>query len=463
MLRIPFEEKISDTLTTVRGLGQPVIRSCHIGNNGSYNFGWLALAGNTRFVMYDHTTYGADRLCFPWMVLGDYGRIKLAFDYSGVARAELVGRHVREPETEVASRYRSLLNYGIAATVGDRHLTTWHFQQNSKIATAINGKIPTFDSEAILEHYDLLSHIVRTFAAREQLGNLFDRWVVTRRGRTVLLRIGDIKVDGGRQILIKGTDGAHLFQGSIGDLLAATRKSIEVVVSHIIKGTPLTPVSYPWPRLVFSYLFGSTVEFALAPQQTTFFHAGGLTSPYYMLDQEFLNSFTGLAKLMMEDGFLPHAFELAVLPIGVCQLFARRDNVEILEVLLSTAVKSLRAQATSDSIRGALRSLGGDLAQSSHARLPLLEHLGAGLHEKIRHQVRMFNQTNRNRLPVWFRGGAAGTRYGAMGAGDTQDADIYADITFPGTLGELTWGEAEWILQALGELFVDEPEDMAVR
>ena len=55
---LSWPESIEETLGLVAEYPIPVARS---GNNGSYNWGWLALARNTRLMLFDHTTYGTDR------------------------------------------------------------------------------------------------------------------------------------------------------------------------------------------------------------------------------------------------------------------------------------------------------------------------------------------------------------------------------------------------------------------
>ena len=92
-VRVAFGERIGETIATVRRSPSPVPRSCHVGNNGAYNWGWLALARNSRVLLYDHTSYGADRVCLPWAVLDDDGLAAAVYDVDGGELAALRGSH----------------------------------------------------------------------------------------------------------------------------------------------------------------------------------------------------------------------------------------------------------------------------------------------------------------------------------------------------------------------------------
>ena len=149
MIEIAHHERVAETLRSVAAYPVPVARTCHLGNNGAYNWGWLALARNTRPVLDDHTTYGADRLCLPWTVLGDGGRVDAAYDIDGGEVVGLAGAHATDAAGAVASRHRSILNYGIPARHGGRPLAQHHHAANRELARHFNGSRPSFDALAI--------------------------------------------------------------------------------------------------------------------------------------------------------------------------------------------------------------------------------------------------------------------------------------------------------------------------
>ena len=458
MLRIAFDDTVSATLEAIGRLAAPVLRSCHIGNNGSYNFGWLALAGNTRLCMYDHTTYGADRVCHPWLVVGDRGRILRAFGVDGMTRPELQGLHVSAPEVAVPVKHRSILNFGLAAHIDGIPLVTWHHDRNRRLALAVNGSLSTFDAKQMQIHFALLTRITEFFAARGRLDVLFDRWVTVRRGRVMLMRIGQLVVEAGT-VSIWGTDGALLFGGTLAAMLTSLESGLASVVQRVTTGSTADRLDYPWIRLGVAYLFGAACEFASDAGQRRFYHAGGLTSPYYMDEAPFRAQFTQAETLLVEGGFLPFGVEFVVVPIGACQFFARSGAASLLDDLLATAVAVLRAHALPQAVSRALRLLALSGASGAAPQPPLLAGLDASACESLRQLTLAFNEIDPNTLPSCLRVGDFNgfTRYGAdgLGAGAVESG---VKLHFPALLRELSWGEAEWILQVLGELHAGEPE-----
>lgn len=464
MLSVAFDARVADTLREVGALGSPVLRSCHVGNNGSYNFGWLALARNTCFVMYDHTTYGADRVCHPWMVVGDGGRIEQAFDLDGHERPELAGLHVSAPQAQVPVRHRSVLNHGIQGLVeGSTPLATWHYCRNLQRALAVNGRAPTFDSELLLDNFDLVERLVRSCWERSSLDVLFDRWVSVRRGRSQLHRVGALQRDGS-ELRALGTDGARLFTGTLPRLLDDLQCGLRAVVERVKTGLPVPDLGYPWLRLQAAYLFGAAVEHRRDPGQRRFFHAGGLTSPYYMEAPDFRAAFERMEAVFADAGLLPQPMAFMVIPIGACQFFARRRHAALLDDLFDALARLSSAAGDAAQQARALRTLGSHLDEGRVPRLPLLDDTSTADQERVRQCTREFNLHDANTLPSCLRvGDATGfTRYGAdgLGGGGHETAD---ELHFPERLTQLQWGEAEWMLQALGELFATEPEAASCR
>lgn len=458
MLRVVSGDKIADTLQAIDHLRQPVSRSCHIGNNGNYNFAWLALARNTRFVMYDHTTYGADRVCFPWMLVRDYGIIDTAFDIDGQPCLHLQGKHVDTPSARVPVKHRSILNYGIKATVDNTPLFAYHYAANCELARRHNNnKEHTFDARELLVNFHLCEQITRHFARMGTLDMLFDRWVVQRRGRVLMERIRVIR-NIRNDILVTNTNGQLLFRGDIQALIDSLHESLNAIVAHITKAVPLASISYPWFNLIFSYLFGAAIEYGRDSRQTSFFHAGGLTSPYYTSDANFRHRFAQLANCLQISGFLPqNEFSFNVVPIACCQLYACSDSLAPLEELILCAREALHTVANPAEFTRSFQQSDPDVRQDLMAML--LQRVRPSVRSKLRDQASRFNSDCPNRIPVCFKSPpvSAFTKYGVGGVHSRslrQDA-----IIFPRVLFDLTWSEGEWVVQALGHLFAHLPED----
>lgn len=435
MLSVVFGEPIGATLRRIREWPVPVARSCHVGNNSNYNWGWLALAGNTRFVMYDHTTYGADRVCFPWMVLRDYGVIDCAADIDGNPIGELAARHVNATADRFPLKHRSLLNYGLPATVGGRSLTAHHHDINVRLSQRVNGSLPSFDSQEVVAHFALFSDIVLAFARARELHLLFDRWVQRRKARVFFVRLGTLDY-GDADLRIDSAEGNELFRGTLVELLRRIRDSLGEVLGRIAHDRPLGSVSYPWLTLPFSYLFGAAAEYAAHPGLDEFYHAGGLTSPYYMGEAGFKVGFERLEARLSEEGFLPGRARFNVIPIGCCQLFGRPSSVGALEELLEGWKERMRRI--------------GSPGPSPDAVDPATRRWVYG-------RTAAFNRTDPNRLPVCFDYSPPTPDFNKYGL--AMDALMDYEIALPESLAALTWGEAECLVRTMGSLFAELPED----
>lgn len=457
MLRVAFDDRVSGTLETIRSLRAPVLRSCHVGNNGSYNFGWLALAANTRFCMYDHTTYGADRVCHPWMIVGDRGRIRHAFSLDGSPRSDLQGLHVSAPQAVVPVKHRSVLNFGVRAHLDGVPLVTRHYLRNRQLAESINGKAPTFDSELLRDHFDVLLRLVEALADQQRLDLLFDRWVASKNGKAIVLRLAGIQCRG-HNVSMVAADGTVLFDGDLAGLLDKLRVGLERVVRRVGFGEPQHEFDYPWLRLEAAYLFGAVCESVADPSQRRFYHAGGLTSPYYMNTPAFQQSFAHVGDAIKEAGLLPSDAEFVVIPIGACQFFSRPHAAPLLDELLECAIGALRSISSPATVSAGLREMA---ASDTSWTLPLLGGVHARARDRLRQLVREFNKTDPNGLPSCLRTNdlTRFTRYGADGIGEGV-ASSEEPLHFPPALTAMTWGEAEWIVQALGEMCADVPEDI---
>ena len=185
----------------------PVPRSCHVGNNGAYNWGWLALARNSRVLLYDHTSYGADRVCLPWAVLDDDGLAAAVYDVDGGELAALRGSHAGAVAAASPARYRSILNYGVPATHDGLPLAAHHFLTNSRLAAHFNGSEATFDAREALDAFSVVESIVSHALPDGRLPMLFDRWVERRRGRVVFTKVAAMDVEGERASMLDPQGG----------------------------------------------------------------------------------------------------------------------------------------------------------------------------------------------------------------------------------------------------------------
>lgn len=455
MLRVLSDERIGDTLRVIENLPQPVSRSCHIGNNGNYNFAWLALAKNTRFVMYDHTTYGADRVCFPWMLVRDYGIIDSAFDIDGHLRNDLRNKHVGT--VDVPARYRSILNYGIEATVDNMPLFTYHYALNCELAKRHSNQAHTFDSQEVLNNFNLCEGIIHHFAQKAELHLLFDRWVAHRKGRKLMEHIQTIRYSG-NDIFIFNTNKQLVFRGDIEALVDSLHEALIPMVAHITNAVPLPPMSYPWFNLVFSYLFGAATEYNLDSTKTSFFHAGGLTSPYYMNDVGFQRRFEHIASRLQIAGFLPQQdFSFTVIPIACCQLYACSYNLAPLEELVLCAREALHTVARPAELTSIFQQFQSDVRQDCTAML--FQRIRPSIRTKLCYQTLAFNSDSANHIPVCLNN-SLGNTFTKYGVGGVHSRSLREDkIVFPTVLLDMTWSEGEWIVQVLGHLLANLSED----
>jgi hypothetical protein len=453
VITVAFDERIADTIAAVRQCPSPVPRSCHVGNNGAYNWGWLALAGNSRVLLYDHTTYGADRICLPWAVLDDDGRAAAVYDVDGREIVDLGGSHAGTVAAASPARYRSILNYGVPATHGQLPLATHHFLVNSRLAAHFNGSVATFDAREALRAISVVESIVVHALRDGCLSLLFDRWVERRRSRVVFTKVAATGVDGER-VSMSDAQGGVLFAGSAAELLEGMRASLEEVDAHIAEGRPLGPVSYPWLSLPFAYLLTACVDHLRAGGADVAYHAGGLTSPYYMGAQDFISALERLADWLGAAGFLPRPFRFVLIPIGGCQLFSGDDQGR---EALGRLVACWRDALDSLADRTTVTSL---LTHRAHAYGPELAWanglLDEGLLRRLTAEVRIFNSLQANRLPICYDAEARNGAFNKYGAG--PDSLLEMQAVFPEDLSELTWLEAEWLCQVVATRVADEAE-----
>lgn len=452
--------RIASTLDEISRLATPVARSCHVGNNTSNVWGWLSLSANTRLVQFDHTRYGLDENCMPWLVLADYGRIEACYDHVGREQPEWRGRHVNAHLRAIPQKYFALLNYGIHTDYRDEDLILHHCRVARELSWQVNASRPSYDSSEAVSIAPALRGAIHAFADNRALHLVFDRWVRTTRNRkryTIAHKIGLIEYPRKGTIKITGRDGSPVFEGGAGSLADHFQDGIRQVSARLTDGTPVQNADYPWFSLVFSYLAGSVKEFLKDPQQTHFWHAGGSSSQYYVNDVGIQARFDQTRDLLVQCRLLPEDAKLTFVPTYCCQLFATRsDSLALLDELLDLWRAHVRANRD-ETARWVRR-----LTAASHpleVSVQAYDALPERLRTRLRQRVSAFNNVDPNRLPVAHMANIRHATYNKFGL--SQQRLYGQEIRFPKGFTYLTWGEAELLIKVLAQQSADALEEAA--
>lgn len=462
-IRSCMEQRIGDTLAHISELASPVARSCHVGNNTSNVWGWLALVPNTKLVQFDHTRYGLDENCMPWTVMDDDGRIRACYDQDGNAQPEWIGRGINQQIEHIDRRYHAILNYHIAADHHGEDLIVHHVRTAEAIATRLGGQEISFDSAELAGARLLIGRVFRAFASRQLLHFAIDRWVETRggrgrRARTLSRRIGRFDYRGPDRFDIVDVDGRVVFSGDGEGLASCLHDHAVRLVQRLRYGPSQETVSYPWLTLELSYLFQSVIESERAPAQRIFWHAGGSSSQYYINEPTMRERCRQVITVLIESGLLPRDAALIIIPSFVCQLFAcTPQSLAILSDIIATWQQALDRAAKS-----AAKSIGSTLARLRRTRDPLsvaaraLAILDPSIVLKLDRAVRAFNSCDPNRLPVAhvaYRGRPTYNKFGAA-----QVHFLQSTPRFPAAFVDLRWEEAELLVKVLAQMYAGQSE-----
>lgn len=444
---------IAETLGAISELASPVVRTCHVGNNTSNIWGWLRLAGNTYLGLYDHTLYGVDENCIPWLRLGDDGRIEACFDHRGGARPEEIGRHVNDHLAQAERKYFAHLNYGIFGQVGGEDLITSHYRLAERLSRGMNGRSVRLRTQEVLDERETFSALIHDFFRHRKLDLLFNRWVRTtgKKGYAVAKKILAIEYLVGERVAIEAASSGTVFEGTAEELVATFLDGMEKVSRRIIDTTPLGRVSYPWFENFFNFLTYAIREFRLDPAQRVFWHAGGSSSSFYINHASVQQGLRELTLLLEAWGYLPAGSQVRILPTFCCQLFATvADSLPILEALIATWRDWLErhprlAGAMTDRLHQTTESfpVGGDL----------VEALDAPCRGELLRRVEEFNTLDRNRLPIAHAADLGHRTYNKFGIAQHHLLDV--EPRFPKGFTDMSWGEAELLVKALGHLTLD--------
>lgn len=450
-------ETIEATLAATEQLASPVARSCHVGNNTSNVWGWLALSRNTKLVQFDHTRYGMDENCLPWLVLGPRGRIAACYDHDGAPSPQWIGRHVNEHLPALDRRYFGHLNYGIHARYGDGDLLLHHVAVAAALSQRMNGSVPSFDSAELLTAVPLVRDVVAAFVEARALDAAFDRWVRTSRGRRAYIvsqALARFEYPRAGEVEIVDTNGLRVFAGDARALSDRLIDGAEQVRARLTRGTPVGKVAYPWFTTELAYAIQSVLEYRADPRQRRFWHAGGSSSQYYINELPVRASFARVRDVLAGADLLPAGYRLTMIPTYGCQLFA-------------TAAP---ARAVLDEIVRVWRAYLG-------ARRPAFARRLLALHRSVRPfelgrracelaepaflraldaLVDEFDALDRNVLPVAHAPYLGHPTYNKYGAAQHELLD--ATPQFAAEFRALRWEEAELLVKVLAHVRADRLE-----
>jgi hypothetical protein len=443
-----MNETIAQTLAAISGLTTPVARSCHIGNNTSNVWGWLSLAENSSLVQFDHTRYGLDENCMPWLVLGNAGRIVACYNHRGEAQPEWIGRHVTEQLQSIATRYFAILNYSIYADHRGEDLIRWHCQTADRLSAEMNGSRPSFDSAEALSIRSLVRDAVAAFAESQKLHLCIDRWVYLRRRRhshIVSQAIRRIEYIGASRLEIYDDNGSRAFVGSYNDLSNALINGLEQVEQRLTVGAAVETANYPWFALGFSYLIQAVKEYAADHGQQHFWHAAGSSSQYYINAPLFRQRFAQTRDILVAASLLPEQATVTMIPSYCCQLFAT-------DAFSATALDELldlwrSYVARNDPVMfSTLHELG-----KTERPVVLVEQFYKAVDPKLlaalADAAAKFNRLCVNTLPVSHAANLHHPTYNKYGV--AQHELFGVTPRFPRALYDLTWGQAELLIKVL--------------
>lgn len=449
-----MDAAIASTVEAIRGLRSPVARTCHVGNNTSNNWGWLALAQHTYMVQFDHTLYGVDEVCAAWTVLGDGGVVDAFYDARGEPVAEAAGRHLSATFALVERRHTSHLNYGLRATHQGADLMSRHYALAQRLAEQMNGSKVSMDSLEVLASRELLSRVIPALLERGMLLGVFNRWVkASKRGHVTLQKIAAVESLGGGRIRLIGAGAERFFEGRPEELLELLFEGMRRVSRRLVTGSREAWGDYPWFALGFNYLTQLLKEQAADPAQRTFWHAGGSASAYYVNDEGFRGQVEALREALVEIGALRSEATMRMVPILGAQLFATSPrSLDALESLLDAWEACAREHA--EEVEATVAELGRTTAPVAVVE-ELCRRLSPGELERLGRCVDEFNDAGVNHLPVAHASKVPGPTYTKYGV--AQDRLLGVRPIFPERLMRMRWGEAELLVKVLARMLGDVP------
>jgi len=447
-----MEESVGETLAAVADLALPVPRSSHIGNAGSFNYGWLALTDNTRLCIIDHTLYGVDEIYLPWALLGDRGRIRACFDPRGRSISEHIGRHASCLYQSVPVKHRSLLNFALCAEIEGRDLMAEHLRVSTMLARQINGSKAMPWSGELCRMEPILRPVIVSFFRRRQLHLLFQRWVMTSsKGFASLQKLDHIEYPGGSDVIFYTGSRKLRFRGSIDAMLDNLFHGLQQVRGRLLEGRQLGEVAYPWFTNIVTLVVHALEAYQASPQQRVFWHATGSTNHLYVRQADFLHQAVLLVEALVEAGYLPAGFDLRLIPTYGSQLFAvHLEALPLLEGLLVRWREELRRQGRRS--EEWLTALAGTTTPAKVVSAFANELSPEWVHE-FRQCLERFNAADLNHLPHAYLPNLHHPTYNKFGV--SQHTLVGRTLHPPAQLHEMRWVEAELLVRFLAHLTLD--------
>jgi hypothetical protein len=443
---------VRETVAEIAELPRPVARTSHIGNNPANNWAWLALGRNTYMLQWDHSLYGVDDIFFPWVVLGDDGRVEACFDALGAAQPEVLGEHANRVFRQADPKYRRHLSYGIQACHAGEDLIARHCRLAGRLGARMNGSQVVFQSAALLGMRALLSRLVVDLCRARSLHLLFNRWVRrSRKGRLVILKLKGIEYPAPGEVALATKDSAEMFRGPVEELLELFFSGLEGVAERLRTGDLRGCQHYPWIHGYAVYLLCAAEEWHLEPSQDRFCHGGGSSSQYYIHEPEVAGYVDGFRELLARLGYVPDDLRIRLIPTFGAQLFATRpDSLAVLEDLLAVWREILRRrgrEAENALARLAVEPLPRPIAQQ------FCRSLAAAETADLVRRVEAFNARDVHHLPIANVAGCDHPSYNKYGMAQSR---LLADAPrFPEGLLARPWSEAELLVKVLAELLVE--------
>jgi hypothetical protein len=451
-----MDQVIGDTLADVTALNSPVVRSCHVGNNTSNVWGWLALARNSQLLQFDHTRYGRDENCLPWTQLADRGRIAYCVDQHGQEQPAWIGKHVLEHLPAIPHRYHGYMNYQIPANdSGD--LMRDHYQLADTLSQQINGNRALCDTAQITGHPVLLAAVIDAFARRRQLHLALGRWIRRAgadQGKVISMPIRQIEYGADGRVTMIESDGRIAFAGPATDLAARLLDAARQIAERLRSGTGIGAVDYPWFTLELAYFFQAVIEHSQSPRQTIFWHAGGSSSQYYINAPAIRARLRQVRDVLGEQGLLPTEAVITVIPTFCCQLFATAPaGLSVLDGLIADWLDCLARHR--DRLAPSLRRLQVAIHPAPVA-MRALRSLEPVFVTRLHDAMAAFNAAEINLLPVAHCANLDHPSYNKFGT--AQSAFLGKQLRFPCAFHDLRWGEAELLVKLMAAIVADEVE-----
>jgi len=450
-MRTDFLKTVEESRLEASASKASLPRSCHIGNNTANNWAVLKLFPQAYLVQYDHTTYGLDDVCAPWLILDDYGIVSKCFDPRGNLMNHVNKMHINIFLRELDKvKYSRHLNYAIPARHEDKPLFNYFYGTATELAKSINQSKVTFDSEEMLGQKRILALIFKKMAKEKELHLVFHKWVaVSKKGYLTIQNINRITYETDK-IQIYTKQDVMMYNGFIDDLINRFFDCLENIKLHIVESQTLPRLSYPWVTLQLSYLIPCIRDYSLDNSLSEFQHAGGSASQYYVNESCFSIKMNKLVEKLIRYGYLPENFQLKVVPSFSCQLFATTaESSNILENMLSEwrSVLNQNMPMTKQMIYKLT-----EVTEPRSLVLGFKKEINRLSLTKLKTLLDKFNSISHHKLPIAHIPNINHNTYNKYGI--KQNLISSCQIHFPENIMNFKWGELDILVKLLAEISI---------